>query len=124
MLDNLLQGVNMRESEIEKYFVRRVRELGGIAYKFTSPSHRGVSDRIVCLPGGATWFVELKTKGGRVSPLQDVFRREVLSLGQRYALLASKEAVDDWSLLQRERSARGGMAARTDPSELASAGGC
>lgn len=97
MLDNLLQGVNMRESEIEKYFVRRVRELGGVAYKFTSPSHRGVSDRIVCLPGGVTWFVELKTKGGRVSPLQDVFRREVLSLGQRYALLASKDAVDEWA---------------------------
>ena len=107
MLDNLLQGVNMRESEIEKYFVRRVRELGGVAYKFTSPSHRGVSDRIVCLPGGITWFVELKTKGGRVSPLQDVFRREVLSLGQRYALLASKDAVDEWANITAVSERRG-----------------
>ena len=59
------------EKEIEAYLVGAVRAMGGIAYKFTSPAHRGVSDRVVVLPEGIVWFVELKTETGRLSPLQD-----------------------------------------------------
>ena len=60
----------MKESEIENYLVWHVERMGGKAYKFKSPSQRGVSDRVICLPDGQTWFVELKTKGGRLSVLQ------------------------------------------------------
>jgi hypothetical protein len=63
----------MKESEIETYFKWVVESMGGKTWKFTSPSNRGVSDRIACLPDGTTWFVELKTRGGRLSPLQEVF---------------------------------------------------
>ena len=59
----------MLEKQIEAHLVKRVKALGGVAYKFTSPAHRGVADRVVCLPDGSTWFVELKTKGGRLSEL-------------------------------------------------------
>lgn len=86
----------MLEKQIEAYFVRRVREIGGVAYKFTSPAHRGVADRVVCLPGGVVWFVELKAAGGRLSPLQQVFQSDMARLGQRYACLWSKEHVDGW----------------------------
>jgi hypothetical protein len=40
--------------------------------------------------------VELKTAGGRLSPLQQVFQSEMARLGQRYACLWSKEHVDGW----------------------------
>ena len=84
------------EKQIEAYLVRRVRELGGVAYKFTSPAHRGVADRIVCLPDGSTWFVELKAPGGRLSPLQKHFQSEMARLRQRYVCLWSKEDVNEW----------------------------
>ena len=87
----------MRESAIERYFVQVVRAAGGVTYKFTSPSHRGVADRIACLPNGETWFVEIKTKGGRLSPLQDVFAAEMRRLNQNYACLWSTEQVDAWN---------------------------
>ena len=74
------------EKQIEAYLVRRVKELGGVAYKFTSPAHRGVSDRIVCMPDGSTWFVELKASGGRLSELQKHFQAEMLRLAQKGAL--------------------------------------
>ena len=45
------------EKDIERYFVKSVQSLGGIAYKFNSMSNRGVADRIACLPNGETWFV-------------------------------------------------------------------
>jgi hypothetical protein len=71
--------------------------MGGMSYKFKSTNHRGVADRVVCLPDGQTWFVELKTKGGRLSPLQTVFARDMTRLGQRYACLWTKEQVDAWA---------------------------
>jgi hypothetical protein len=90
----------MRESEIERHFVWTVERMGGITYKFTSPGRKGVADRIACLPDGSTWFVELKTKGGRLSPLQKMFAADMAALNQRYACLWTKEQVDE--LLQRD----------------------
>lgn len=87
----------MSEAAVEQYLVKRVRAAGGVAYKFGSLSHRGVADRIVCLPG-QTWFIELKTKGGRLSELQKVFADDMRRLGQNYTVLWSKEEVDEWLL--------------------------
>ena len=81
--------------DIEAYFRKAVAAAGGVAFKFVSPSHRGVSDRVVCLPG-ATWFVELKRPGGRLSPLQKVFAAEMERLGQNYAVLSSQMEIDEW----------------------------
>ena len=85
----------MLEKAVEVYFRKAVEARGGVAFKFVSPSHRGVSDRIVCLQG-QTWFVELKRPGGRLSPLQKIFAAEMERLGQRYACLSSREEVDEW----------------------------
>jgi len=86
----------MTEKEIETYFVKRVKALGGFAYKFRSVSQRGVADRIACLPNGQAWFVELKKPGGRLSELQHAFAEEMDVTNQHYAVLWSKEDVDAW----------------------------
>ena len=88
------------EKEIENYFVWTVERKGGRTYKFTSPSRRGVADRIACLPDGNTWFVELKTKGGRLSELQKLFANEMALLKQKYACLWTKEQIDAWANTQ------------------------
>jgi hypothetical protein len=88
----------MRESEIERYFVWTVQSLGGVTYKFRSPTQRGVVDRIACMPNGQTWFVEIKTEGGRLAPLQKLFAADMRRLGQRYACLWSTEEIDIWAL--------------------------
>jgi len=84
------------EKEIEAYLVAGVKAMGGIAYKFVSPAHRGVSDRVVVLPEGIVWFVELKTEAGRLSPLQEIFRSDMRRLHQNYACLYGKADVDNW----------------------------
>lgn len=86
----------MRESEIEKRFCWAVARLGGVTFKFKSPTHVGVSDRIACLPNGETWFVELKAPRGRLSEMQKEFRSTVMGLRQCYACLTDVEAVDGW----------------------------
>ena len=87
----------MLERDVEKHFDWTVQRMGGKTYKFTSPGVVGVSDRIACLPDGATWFVELKTKGGRLSELQKLFQSDMTRLNQKYACLWTKEQVDGWA---------------------------
>ncbi len=60
----------MRERDIEKWLLRQVERLGGLAFKFTSPGNDGVPDRLAVLPGGAIYFIELKTDRGRLTPIQ------------------------------------------------------
>lgn len=95
-LFNTVKMKKIRESEIEQHFVWAVEVAGGKAYKFTSPGNRGVADRVACLPDGSTWFVELKTRGGRLSELQKLFAQDMSRLRQRYVALWTKEQIDKW----------------------------
>jgi hypothetical protein len=85
------------EREIERYFVWTVQRMGGVTYKFRALNCKGVSDRIACLPGGATWFVELKAPNGRLSPLQRKFAEDMVQLNQNYACLWNKSEIDEWT---------------------------
>jgi len=83
----------MREREIEQYFIRRVREAGGLQRKFVSPGHKGVPDRIAVFQGDV-FFVELKAPG---EPLREDQAREHVKLrnaGCEVFVIDSKEAVD------------------------------
>ncbi len=75
----------MLEKTIEAALVRRVKYLGGLCEKFTSPNRRAVPDRIVTLPGGRIIFVELKAPGRKPTALQsaDHERRRGVGCGGR-----------------------------------------
>ncbi len=86
----------MLEKDVEKRLVKGVEALGGKAYKFVSPAHRGVADRLVALPRGRVWFIEVKTETGKLSPLQEAFRQEARALGCNYVCLYGEKDVDNW----------------------------
>lgn len=83
----------MKESQIEKYLVRKVRECGGLCFKFTSPGNPGVPDRIVITPTGRTIYVELKTDVGRLAKVQKWQRSEMEKRGADVRVLYGLEAV-------------------------------
>jgi hypothetical protein len=58
----------MLEKQVEKYLTKRVKESGGLTYKWIS-TVSGVPDRIVLL-NNRVHFVELKTETGSLSPRQ------------------------------------------------------
>lgn len=91
----------MRESEVELHLKWHIEVLGGKTFKWTSPGVRGVADRIVCLPDGQVWFVELKAPRGRLSELQKLFAADMARLKQPYVVLWSKEMVDEWVKARR-----------------------
>jgi len=84
----------MRETTIERYLCRRVKELGGKAYKLQCPGNDGMPDRLVCLPGGRVYFVETKTPGETPRPLQQARFAELRELGFPVYILDDKRAVE------------------------------
>jgi hypothetical protein len=86
-----------RESHVERHLVKRVVEIGGITEKVTVLGSRGFFDRLVVLPGGNIFFVELKRpKVGRLSAQQLARHVKYRQLGANVVVLASVEAVDAW----------------------------
>jgi len=92
----------MRESVIEKYLVKRCKEKGWLCYKFSSPAHRGVPDRIVLLSRGGIVFVEVKQEHGVISPLQQECHNVLAKLGHKVFIIWNKADVDEFIHLMGE----------------------
>lgn len=90
------------EREVEGYLKDRVKRLGGMCLKFTSPGCCGVPDRLVLFNGSAV-FVELKAPGEKPRPLQIQIQREIERRGIRCEVLDSFEKVD-WFIASLERA--------------------
>lgn len=71
----------MLERQLEAKVIRYAKARGFLVYKFSSPSHRGVADRIFIAPGGAVGFLELKREGEEPTALQWKFINEVRKQG-------------------------------------------
>lgn len=100
----------MRESEIEKYLVQRVKALGGEVRKVKWIGRNGAPDRLVMLPyatmdyvsvngelhGGRpnTIWVELKATGKKPEPHQLREHKRMRARGQRVEVIDSLEGVD------------------------------
>ena len=84
----------MLESQIERYFCKEIKKLGGWALKFTPSGTRGWPDRLVLFPGGRAVFAELKAPGEKPSPLQRKRARELWGLGFGAIFIDSYQGVD------------------------------
>lgn len=89
------------EKHIEKELRIRVKNVGGWALKFVSPSVRGVPDRIVLMPGCKIYFVELKAEKKKPSPLQILVHDTLRKFGFKVYVIDSiikvKEFIDEIS---------------------------
>ncbi len=95
-----------RERDIERYLRHRVEQMGGLAFKFVAPGNDGVPDRMVVIPGRVVAFVELKTDGGELSPIQVWQQERLKRRGCIVATLWSKDQVDEWLQDMRGGDAR------------------
>ena len=86
----------MRESSIEHRFVNRVKKAGGLCWKFTAPGISGVPDRIVMLPPGRIFFVELKRQGGIVSDVQKTRLQELTARNINARVCIGVEGIEEF----------------------------
>ena len=84
----------MLEREIERHLVHLAKQHGGLAIKWTAPSFSGVPDRIVFLPRGEVFFVELKAPTKNQTALQVRVCKMLTDLGARVYVVDSKQAVE------------------------------
>lgn len=80
------------EAGLERRCKQTAEVRGGLFLKLLPWSTRGIPDRLVILPGGVVWFVELKRKGGTPGKLQLRWGEKLRNLGCNYALIDSHEA--------------------------------
>lgn len=84
----------MNEKLIEKKLREAVKNMGGIALKFSSPYHTGVPDRLVLMPEGKVSFAEIKTTGKKPTPLQAKNIEMLRGLGFKAEVIDDQESLD------------------------------
>lgn len=81
----------MLEHHVEDALAKATRKSGGVAFKWVSPGHPGVPDRIVILPNRIL-FVELKAPGKKPTPLQAKVHQQLRDLGCEVHTIDNVEA--------------------------------
>ena len=85
----------MLESLIEQHLVREVNRRNGLCLKFNSQSMTGIPDRIILMKNGTVGFVEVKQKGKKPRPLQELRMKQLRRLGFKVYTLDEKEKIGE-----------------------------
>ena len=91
----VILGGNMLESLIEQHLVKEVNRREGLCLKFNSQSMTGIPDRIILMKNGTVAFVEVKQKGKKPRPLQELRMKQLRQLGFKVYTLDEKEKIGE-----------------------------
>lgn len=90
----------MLENEIERLVVNYGQKIGVPSLKFTSPSTKGVPDRIFFNKKGEVFFIEFKSKKGKLSQNQRImfkfFENHKLKIYSINSVLEGCEILDNY----------------------------
>lgn len=84
----------MLEKKIEDRLVSEVIKINGLCLKLNSQSANGIPDRLVLLPKGKLYFIELKRPGEKLRSLQEYWMRTINKIGFNIIKIDSLESVD------------------------------
>ena len=84
------------ESQLERKLFERVKKMGGMCLKFVSPGRAGVPDRIILMPEGKIYFVEMKSPRGEINPIQEYVFEKFSRLGFKVHIINSDEAIKNF----------------------------
>lgn len=84
------------EKLLEAKLREAVKRKGGKAWKWVSPGITGVPDRIITMPEGKVFFVEVKTTGKKQSHRQEIVAGELGKLGHRIWIVDSIETLNEF----------------------------
>lgn len=98
----------MREKTVESYLRGKVRENGGRVYKFVSPGHKGVPDRIIVWKKHGVYparihFIEAKAPGKSLRPDQAREHARLKRDGAVVLVIDTKAKVDKYIAQQRRK---------------------
>ena len=82
------------EKVLENRLYDTVKKLGGLAIKIWCISFTGLPDRMLLMPGGKIWFVELKSTGKKPSKRQPFVIAQLRKLGFTVFVIDTDEKLD------------------------------
>ena len=83
----------MSEKILEAKLRDSIKRMGGLAVKVWPVSFTGLPDRLVLLPGGKTYFAELKSPGKKPTARQKVVHMALRDIGFVVAVIDSAESL-------------------------------
>lgn len=94
-IENIVRHAEVSEKAIERYLSECIKQMGGICLKYSNAGMVGFPDRVCQLPGGVSFWVELKSRGQEVKPIQRVRMGQLERMGHRVYVCDSKEKIDE-----------------------------
>lgn len=88
--------VSPRERYVESVFSARVRDLGGRSFKIPAGASSGIPDRLVLMPEGAVYLVELKADDGALSVAQKLWHQRAAALGTQVLVVTGTDEARAW----------------------------
>lgn len=93
--ERLAQNAEVSEKALEKYLIAQATSRGMLALKFASSTATGFPDRLIVARGGLCAWCELKSRDGRLSPVQKVRVAQLRAMGQRVFVARSREFINE-----------------------------
>lgn len=84
------------ESKLEQKLKKQVELRGGKCIKLNPVADRGIPDRLVLLPGGRAFFVELKTDTGQASVHQTRWQKSLYTLGFKSLIIYGEGGLNNF----------------------------
>ena len=89
----IAQHAEESEKALERYLAEQVKRAGGLCLKFSSMTEAGYPDRLICLPGGAVVWAEVKSRGKKPGKLQQIRHARLRQLGMRVYVIDGRDGV-------------------------------
>ena len=90
------------EKFLEKELKKRIENLDGLCIKFLPFNTAGLPDRIILI-SGLTFFVELKSKGKKLRPVQQAVHKMFQKVGHSVWVVDDSESLEDFLLYVNQR---------------------
>lgn len=88
--------LDYRKSEkyLEGVLSKRTKYLGCICLKYSNGNETGYPDRMVLLPKGGIVWVEIKSTGKKLRPIQQARKKQLEALGHEVYVVDSVKSLD------------------------------
>lgn len=94
-IEKIVRHSEVSEKAVERYLSDSVKLSGGICLKYSNAGMVGYPDRICMMPGGVTFWVELKSKGEKPTAIQKIRISQMQAIGHTVYVCDSKERIDE-----------------------------
>lgn len=82
------------EKYLEKKLKEGIKKKGGLALKFSSEEYTGMPDRLILMPNGKTYWVEVKSSNKDLRKEQKVRCEMLRKMGYKVFVVKSMETLD------------------------------